>query len=282
MKNILAALLFLLPYTASADTSGRELLTTDRTYYVSTSGADTNSCLASDAFTACRTLQHVANLIAGTIDTGNSTVTVQIASGSYAGVQMLRPFTGSGWVVFSGDTTTPSNVVITAVTGGAGFQATFQAGYRVQGFKIADSSISAGLYASAGGLIETIGPMEFGAICTGAWCAHVNASVGGHIVLASNYSISGSSWTHLTADVGGTLETTLSSVILTGTPNFSGAFALAYRGGTMRTPGITFTGSATGQRRVAMMNGVIDTMTGNANYFPGDSAGLVSSGGVYD
>ncbi len=70
-------------------------------------------------------------------------------------------------------------------------------------------------------------------------------------------------------------------VTLTGTPAFSGAFALSYAGGASMLYGNTFSGAATGVRYSAAGNGVIYTNGAAGTYFPGNSAGSTGSGGQY-
>ncbi|PTB28836.1 hypothetical protein C9I56_11135 [Paraburkholderia caribensis] len=67
---------------------------------------------------------------------------------------------------------------------------------------------------------------------------------------------------------------------LTGTPTFSTAFAYAAYG-RISAIGSTFSGAATGNRYSALINGVINTAGGGANFFPGSVAGSSASGGQY-
>lgn len=70
------------------------------------------------------------------------------------------------------------------------------------------------------------------------------------------------------------------TITITGTPAFS-AYAGAYFGGILLANGCTFSGSATGSRYSVSSNAVIFTNGAGANYFPGDSAGSVATGGQY-
>jgi hypothetical protein len=72
------------------------------------------------------------------------------------------------------------------------------------------------------------------------------------------------------------------TVTLTGTPAFSTAYACSqYTSTIVMTTPMAFSGSATGPRYVAILNGVINVAGGGANFFPGNSAGSVSTGGQY-
>jgi hypothetical protein len=74
---------------------------------------------------------------------------------------------------------------------------------------------------------------------------------------------------------------TSKTITITGTPAFTGEFALARRVAAIQCNGNTFSGSATGVRYLADNNGVIFTNGGGATYLPGDSAGSTASGGQY-
>ena len=68
---------------------------------------------------------------------------------------------------------------------------------------------------------------------------------------------------------------------LTGTPNFTSAYARADHGGViMHAGGPAFSGAATGKRYQAGGNGVIVTSQ-PTTYFPGDVAGTTATGGQY-
>lgn len=66
----------------------------------------------------------------------------------------------------------------------------------------------------------------------------------------------------------------------TGTPAFVN-FAASLTGGEVESFGTTWTGSATGSRYTATLNGIINTFGAGATYFPGDSAGSTATGGQY-
>lgn len=75
-------------------------------------------------------------------------------------------------------------------------------------------------------------------------------------------------------------------IIMTGNISVSGNYSYiinAINGGftVADGSGAVFTGSPTGTRYNASLNGVIDTRGGGPNFIPGTSAGTVSEGGVY-
>jgi hypothetical protein len=69
------------------------------------------------------------------------------------------------------------------------------------------------------------------------------------------------------------------TITLTGTPAFSGSFALTQGGlAYIGMSNISFSGSATGQRYGVQYYSWINTYGGGANFFPGNSAGVVGAG----
>lgn len=89
--------------------------------------------------------------------------------------------------------------------------------------------------------------------CSASSCILSNA--GGQIVMTGNISVSGNYSCIINA--------------------INGGFTVAAGSGAV------FTGSPTGTRYNASLNGVIDTRGGGPNFIPGTSAGTVSEGGVY-
>src|SRR5258707_8885884 len=89
--KLLAAVLAL---ALCASAWARETLTANRTYFVSTSGSDSNDCLT--AGTACRTKQYVSNLIQSTLDLACNKVIVQSLPGTYTDpLSVTGPYMGA-------------------------------------------------------------------------------------------------------------------------------------------------------------------------------------------
>ena len=85
----------------------RELLSTHRDYYVSTTGSNANNGLSSG--TAFQTLQYAWDYVASNVDCNAYNVTFILAAGTYAG---LGAYTGNGLL-------NPNNVTIQGVNSGA-------------------------------------------------------------------------------------------------------------------------------------------------------------------
>jgi hypothetical protein len=105
------------------------------------------------------------------------------------------------------------------------------------------------------------------------------AENGGIISCFSAYTINGAASGHFTAQKSGIIDLFGYTVTLSGSLNFSTAFAIAQTTGIVSAPSLTFTGGTiTGQRYLASEGGVITTNGGGANYFPGNSAGSATTG----
>lgn len=249
---------------------GRERLAGDRTYYVNgATGSDAND--GHSAATAFATIQKAAT-VASQIDLNAFTVTIEVAAGTYTENITLAPLV-AGKAILKGDTVTPSNVEISGGSGNCIKAEGLTAQWKVEGFKLTGTHVGV---ECSGGFIE-LGVMEYAT--TGV--VQVRANFGGTVRMLSNYTISASAQEHIRGANGAVLIGFNLTVTLSGTPNFSSAFARVQNAGFLRHSGMTFSGTATGKRYQAESQGGISTEGGGANYFPGSSAGSVASGGQY-
>ncbi len=265
----------------------REVLTAARTYYVSTSGSNSNDGLS--AGSAWLTLQRAWDVITSTLDVGGQTITVSVAAGTYTSRLTLDvPVTGGGFIVFQGNTATPSNVLISttsteciSVSTDLGANAVF-----IEGFKFVTTT--SGACIRHGGLGQLwYGSCDFGAAAAGT-AVHIHCQALGALFVAyANYTISGSASAHFYAPTpGAEISASGLTITLTGSPVFSGAFAYS-AGGYIEATGNTFTG-ATGASStryfVGGALGAVNSGGGGANYFPGNiagSGGTTAGGGTY-
>lgn len=99
-------------------------------------------------------------------------------------------------------------------------------------------------------------------------------------LVEGNYTISGGASYHWVAANGGhsDFDTPGVTITLTGTPNFTSAFAYSHIAGILITNS-AFSGSATGIRYIADLGGVINTAS---IVLPGSVAGFVATGGIKD
>ena len=254
--------------TARTTLGVRDALTANRTYYVRTDGSDSNTGLANTSGGAFLTLQKAAN-VAMALDISTYTVTINVGSGTYTGALSLGRLVGSGSVTFVGDTSTPSNVVI-SITSASAIIVTGN-GWSMRGFKTITTT--AGHHIIGSGPIKFLyGQWEFGAGVSAY--AHVYAEKKAVVNFDSSYTISGGGGYHWQAESGAYIERTAVTTITTsGTPAFT-TFAFAYRQSGILAANQTFSGTgATGQRYNIGNLSLINTFGGGASYLPGNSAG---------
>ena len=257
-------------------TPGRECLTANRTYYVSPSGSDTaNDGLS--AGTPYQTISKAYGVIAGSLDLGGFTVTIQLADGTYtAGLAVSGPWTGGGSVVLQGNAATPGNVVInSAGYFGVVVTAPLPGTLTVQHLRLVCGA--SGIHHGASGLLR-FSNIEFGAC--GAYHMETNAP-GAKIEASGSYTITGNAVIHWLANAQGLIVVAGKTVTLSGTPAFSAAFAYATRLSQIQGYANTFSGTATGTRYLVDGNSLIFTNGAGASAYPGNSAGSVSTGGQY-
>jgi hypothetical protein len=256
---------------------GREPLIANRTYYVRTDGNDSNTGLVDSAGGAFLTLQRAYDVIAGTLDLSGFDVTVNVGDGTYtAGVTVTGQWTGGGTISFVGDEATPANVLINGdpfftVTG-----AVLPGSFSISGFKTTSSVF--GAYNNGTGVMS-IANIDFGATTF----SHITVDNGGFIYVVGPCTISDDAgWNHILLQLGATLLL-LDEITVTGTPNFPVSFVQVEGNSSLINIGGSYTGAATGQRFIVIENGTVYEFGASlaVDFFPGDVAGTVASGGVY-
>lgn len=256
--------------TARTASTIRERLTANRTYYVATTGNDSNDGLSSG--TPFLTIQKAVDVIAQTLDLNGYVVTVQLADGTYTAGITDKAFVGSQSITITGNTTTPANVLISVSSGNCISWRTKNA-LTLSGVKLAASSGS-GLLCNGGGVVS-FSAVDFGACST----AHIYVrNPGSFVSAAGNYSISGASPAHaLVLDQGG-YGFENKTVTISGTPAFSMGFCFARSLGFLSFGGTTFSGSATGKQYDLSLNSVAYA---SGVTLPGGSVGTTTTGGQY-
>jgi hypothetical protein len=258
----------------------RELLRSDRTYYVRPDGNDGNDGRSNDAAGAFLTIQHAVDTVADAIDLGGFDVTIQVADGAYDANVTLRPYVGRAanglGVMLRGNTAAPGNVTID-VTSGACISGFATPPWVIDGLSLSTSS--AGTYCvSANRCSITLQSMELRASVQ----AHVRANSNGEVALLASYAISGGAPSHLRSELASSVFVNPGiTVTLTGTPVFAASFVEAVITAIVGAASVTYVGTATGKRYNAALNGVITTNNGGANFFPGSVAGTTATGGHY-
>ena len=265
--------------TAYVDGATRELLTADRTYYVRTDGSDSNNGLANTSGGAFLTIQKAWNTII-TLDLNGFSAKIKLGNtGTYtSGLTTTIPPVG-GLVTIEGDTTTAANTTVSTTFDCINHSAPCT--IILDAFRVVSAS-GYGIAARVQGAIIKLGDnnFNFGACASG----HILAQPGVVTYVNANtpYIISGSAARHYHAAQGGVISFNNPQWTLTGTPAFSSAFAVGDGGGILSIfSADVVSGSATGVRYSATLNGVINTFGGGASYFPGNAAGTTATGGQY-
>jgi hypothetical protein len=259
------------------DTEVRERLTAARTYYVATTGNDSNDGLT--ALTPFLTGQKAADVIRDTLDLAGYAVTVQFADGTYTDAILCnRTWTGqgTGQVTFQGNTGTPANVIFSTTSANA-ISAVRGARISITGMELRTTTSGYCLDAGAAGVIGVLAAVRFGTAASG----HIVSDSAGLVLLNNSYSIVGAAPFHILVFSGGHVESIGVTVTITGTPAFSTAYAEVFRGGSATLSGNTYSGSATGVRFIVASGGSIMTSAAGLTALPGDAAGQLL-GGYYD
>lgn len=261
------------------------VLSADRTYYVETTGSDSNDGLS--ASTPFLTIQKAVAVIY-TLNMNGHSITIQVADGTYTLASQVL-FSGmpdgagpSSVIYLRGNVATPANVVLqTSSFSGSLVSSTFGAILNMGGFNIAHSSGPGnldGVSAGNGGLLWLDQPMEFGA------CGRlqIEAWDKGSVYLSSSIAVTGGAAQFLSIGSGGSLQCLSAPTITFGADvSYSNAVVIAYACGAAFL-NISWAGSTpTGKRYDAALNGVIVTETGDPYYIPGTVDGTSTSGGQY-
>lgn len=256
----------------------REVLTANRTYYVRTDGSDSNTGLVDSAGGAFLTVQKAADVVFTTLDLASFSVDVQIRDGTYGGINISRPQVGEGGITFKGNAATPANVILTTTSLGADSgTVNFRNGAiaSLQDFEIRSVTSGNGIYCRSGGVVS-INNIRFGA-CAGV---QILSTQGGYVSAIGNYLITGGGTIHCQGNAGGEYRCQSKTITISGTPAFSVAFAVADYAGILTINGNTWSGSATGKRFLASVNGVIAALAGLTE-LPGNASGTTDSGGIH-
>ena len=254
----------------------REKLSSERTYYVSTTGSDSADGLT--VGTPFLTIQKAVKVVCNQLDTQDYGVTIQLADGTYTAGAGFTSKVGSGAVTIKGNTTTPSNVLVSCVSANC-FWATSNSNsvWTVKDLKVQTTTAGSGLLATEASAVIQFSNIEFGVCVT----AHTYADNYGRIQCVGNYKIVGGAQFHHQVSGCGVINVTAKTVTITGTPYFSVAYAWADSLGAMVLYANTYSGAATGQRYALTRLSIIHVNGAAITYLPGNTAGVVSTGSVY-
>jgi len=247
---------------------------TNLTYYVSTTGNDTNDGLALG--TAFASGQHAANVAMRSWDFGTNLVTIQFADGLYYGSIIVSGVVGNtdwqlngGALVIQGNTTNADKVLLVGTNTTHVICASGKAAVTVNHLTLTATN------ADNGNLINSQASswLRYNDIVfSNAPASHVAVESAAVLSALGTNTITGPASVHWYALAGGSLWASGTNTIV-GTPKFTNAFAIAETGGSMMLSA-TFSGSATGIRWITQYGGSIIPTDLTATYLPGNSAGV--------
>jgi hypothetical protein len=245
----------------------REVLTGGRDYYVRKDGNDSNTGLADTAGGAFLTIQYAVNLVVATLDFANTSVTIFVRDGTYAETIEVEGFL-HGRLFIKGNTTTPTNVIISGV-----YASGNSTEIHICGFGIVSSDF--GIMAEYGATIYIFDNMDYGA-CTGS---HIKAYNGGSITVSGSYSISGNSDYHYSVDLSGKIIVeNLVVTVATGLTFVDfvrvDTLGLFYSAATYTLVGVTPLG------RIGWVSH--NSVICSDNTLPGTDAAVAVNGGIFD
>ena len=259
----------------------REILTTNRIYYVRTDGSNSNDGLSNVPGGAFLTIQKALDTIVYYLDIRTYSVTIQIGDGIHTtAVSMYKSWLGSGTVTIQGNSIDPGLSVVSTTNHSAFYFDNIMNNIVIKDLEIRTTTgghCIVSLYSSKVAYLN----VHFG----NSAGFHVFAAYGGNIVCAGNYTITGNHVVHWCGYLGGLVYCVGRTITISGTIACGSQFAWSTRSGMVSVESNTFvlSGSSTitGVRYQADANGLIYTQTGGANYLPGNSAGGTSTGGQY-
>jgi len=250
---------------------GREILTANRTYYVRTDGSDLNNGLADTAGGAWLTLQHAVNIVYGAIDLNTFDVTVQVRDGTFAGCNIDVPHLGApgSSITLLGNAGTPINVII---TGTVSFEVHNAAKVTLNGFQTDATAVGIWVY--------RYGNVSISNINFAAETIHIACEDHGMFTsFGTGITISGSA--NYFASVNNNAVFLLGGIVtIAGAPAWGVAFA-SVTGNAYAEITALFGGASTGKRFEVTTNAILNTITHNEVYLPGDASGTQSTGGRY-
>ena len=253
----------------------RETLTGVRNLFVRTDGNDANSGLVDNAGGAFKTIQKAVDL-ACTYDLSIYYVDIFARAGDFPNGVTCKSYVGNGPIQIHGagynlthiNTAESYGVIANGCVGK----------YSIGNMKI--TAAGRNVLVMANSYLVTHGPIDFGT-CPGG--IHMDVNTGGYFYLQYPHYVSGSCAYHYYAEGGGKIyDNNLPTYFLANVSfnwyAIASRIGFLYAGGKAHNLG-GFT--VTGNRYNAAANGVIETGGGGANYFPGNVAGNVTSGGQY-
>lgn len=260
------------------DQSARPSLSADRHYHVRVDGNDANDELADSAGGAFLTIQKAVNVISN-LDLNGFNAAVYVGDGTYTTPVTLKNvagYWGVGCLTIYGHAGSPCSVIISTTNANGIFASGITCTWIIQDVLVTTTTGGSCIYAN-GGSVLNLTNVFFGASAL----YHIRCGSTSQVNITGDYTISGNATCHMYASAGGVFSNNPKTITLFGIPAFSSAFVNATQISFIDARSLTFAGAATGKKYNADLNSVLNTVTGNINYFPGNSAGTTATGGQY-
>ena len=261
--------------------TAREMLSSNRIYYVRTDGNNSNDGLSNTAGGAFLTIQRALDIIVFYLDLRGYNITIQVGDGTYTTrVYLAKAWQGAGTITIQGNSIDPGLSVI-SVTNASAFQFdNVTENIIIKDLEIRTTTAGHSIYSTYGSKVS-YNNVHFGDSAG----FHLFAAYGGNIICSGNYHITGDSVVHWCGYSGGQIYCAGRTITFSGSIVCSSYFAYSTRMGLMNVELNTFvlsgSSTVTGVRYQVDANALIYTQTGGANYLPGNSAGGTSTGGQY-
>lgn len=253
----------------------REVLTAARTYYLRTTGNDSNDGLTTG--TAKLTPGGVMAAI-NALDLNGQSVTINV-DGSFGNLNINRPLVGGTTINIVGSGTTTSRI------GTGGVALAISAPVIVQPESIEFYGSTATISMSGGARVNINSGKTVRSTMTSPSTRHINVGAGCYFYCFSGtLELGGNSPRFLQISEGAQSLIYTTTYRSTGAVAFSTAFIEVADAGVVTTNGSSTVdaaaGAITGKRYNVIANGVIKA-NANASLFPGDTAGTTATGGQY-
>ncbi len=247
------------------------------TIYVATTGNDANDGLVLGSPKLL--IQSAIDFIVNDCDVGTpgGTGNVVVADGTYdQRFQVVGDGLGSNQVQITGNTSIPTNCVISPTSGGDAIVYAKDKGIiTVSGFYFWSTTASVACAAEQLGVLDILhcdfGPMTIG--------SHLRAANGaGQININSSYGVRAGAVAHMDAEFGGRITINNATVTTYGNMNFT-YWGLSQWLGDIQIANSTYvadSGSVTAQKYLCQLNGIISK---GGSTFPGGTAGATATGG---
>lgn len=272
----------------------RVVLKANTTIYLSPTGNDSVPYVAMSIGNPWATLNKAWSFICSTFDLAGFTVTIQMADGTYSGLQVGAAVgglsgtpNGGGNIVFQGNTGDYTKVIISDANNPFAFGAMITSALTFSYLTLNGTggtnyliNVQAPCVVNIKG---TIGCRVVGAYALSVYGGGAQINLIGCTI---NFDGSPTYLGAIIAQAGGLISifnnTGLNTfAVPSGTLTIATGFAIAVGAGQIETAAAAFSGSVSGPRYDVEANGVINTFGSGASYWPGTSVGTASTGGQY-